>query len=151
MRQVSEKITVSLPKDTLRIADDNRERLGFHTRSDFIDAAIKEYVSRDLLKEFSGELTQLYSKIERSEIRNLEEHLAKLSYKIAVELAQINLLLADLSDYSFDRIRRLRGKAVTMVDQSKGYISLRAARKAGTVPEIHGDARAENRDMEREE
>lgn len=129
MNQKIEKITVSLPQETLRIADDNRERFGFHNRSDFINAAIREYVSRDLLKEFTGELTQFYKKIERSEIKSMEEHLAKLSYKIAVEIAQMNLLLASTIPLYYEDFSKLRSKAVKLVNASRGYVPLKTAKQ----------------------
>ena len=91
MERKTEKITVSLSPEVIRLADQNWEKFGFKNRSELIDAAIREYISRDLLKEFTGELSQFYQKIERSEIKHLEEHLAKLSYKIAVEIAQMHL------------------------------------------------------------
>ena len=91
MEKKTEKITVSLSPEVIHLADQNWEKFGFKNRSELIDAAIREYISRDLLKEFTGELSQFYQKIERSEIKHLEEHLAKLSYKIAVEIAQMHL------------------------------------------------------------
>ena len=83
MEKKTEKITVSLSPEVIHLADQNWEKFGFKNRSELIDAAIREYISRDLLKEFTGELSQFYQKIERSEIKHLEEHLAKLSYKDA--------------------------------------------------------------------
>ena len=68
MEKKTEKITVSLPPEVIRLADQNWEKFGFKNRSELIDAAIREYISRDLLKEFTGELSQFYQKIERSEI-----------------------------------------------------------------------------------
>jgi len=127
MNQEIEKITVSLPGETLRLADEGRKRFGFTNRSEFINAAIREYVSRDMLRQFSGELAEVYGKIERTEIKNLEEHLSKLSYKIAVELAQVNLLLASLLEIPFPDTQKLRGKAVNLVNQSRGYVSLKGA------------------------
>ncbi|WP_326974737.1 ribbon-helix-helix domain-containing protein [Caproicibacter sp. BJN0012] len=130
MNQRIEKITVSLPVETLRLADENRERLGFQNRSELIDASIREFVSRDILRQFSGELAELYGKIERSEMKDLEEHLSKLSYKIAVELAQVNLLLASLLEIPYDETQKLRGKAVRLVNQSRGYVPLKNAIKS---------------------
>ena len=127
MKQATEKITVSLHADTLRLADEKYKTLGFESRSDFINAAIREYISRDILRQFSGELAEIYGKIERSEIRNLEEHLSKLSYKIAVELAQINLLLASLIEVPYADTQKLRGKAVHLVNKSRGYVPLKDA------------------------
>ena len=72
MEKKTEKVTVSLSPEVIRLADHNWERFGFKNRSELIDAAIREYISRDLLKEFTGELSQFYQKIERSEIKYLE-------------------------------------------------------------------------------
>jgi metal-responsive CopG/Arc/MetJ family transcriptional regulator len=127
MSKEIEKITVSIPSETLRLADDNYKRFGFENRSEFINAAIREYISRDILRQFSGELAEVYGKIERSEIRNLEEHISKLSYKIAVELAQMNLLMASLLEVSYSDTQKLRGKAVRLVNQSRGYVPLKDA------------------------
>jgi len=132
MSREIEKITVSLPTETLRLADENRERFGFGNRSEFINAAIREYVSRDILRQFGGELAEVYSKIQHSEIRNLEEHLAKLSYKIAVEIAQMNLFLASIMEVPYLDTQKLRGKAVSMVNNSRGYVPLSVAVKHRT-------------------
>lgn len=132
MSRKIEKITVSLPTETLRMADENHERFGFENRSDFINVAIREYVSRDMLREFGSEIAEVYSKIQHSEIRNLEEHLAKLSYKIAVEMAQMNLFLASIMEVPYLDTQKLRGKAVSMVNNSRGYVPLREAIKNRT-------------------
>lgn len=129
MSREIEKITVSLPAETLQMADENHKRFGFENRSDFINAAIREYVSRDMLREFGSEIAEVYSKIQHSEIRNLEEHLAKLSYKIAVEMAQMNLFLASIMEVPYLDMQKLRGKAVSMVNNSRGYVPLSIAVK----------------------
>lgn len=135
MSREIEKITVSLPAETLRIADENHRRFGFENRSQFINAAIREYINRDLLREFGSEIAEVYSKIQHSEISNLEEHLSKLSYKIAVEIAQMNLFLASIMEVPYLDTQKLRGKAVNMVNNSRGYVPLREAIKNRT--EIH--------------
>jgi metal-responsive CopG/Arc/MetJ family transcriptional regulator len=132
MSREIEKITVSLPAETLRIADENHRRFGFENRSQFINVAIREYVNRDLLREFGSEIAEVYSKIQHSEIRNLEDHLSKLSYKIAVEIAQMNLFLASIMEVPYLDTQKLRGKAVNMVNNSRGYVPLREAIKNRT-------------------
>ena len=135
MSREIEKITVSLPTETLRLADENHRRFGFENRSEFINAAIREYISRDMLRQFGSEIAEVYSKIQHSEIRNLEEHLSKLSYKIAVEIAQMNLFLASIMEVPYLDTQKLRGKAVQMVNNSRGYVPLREVIKNRT--EIH--------------
>ncbi len=125
----TEKITVSLPGDTIRLADEKYAGFGFASRSELINAAIREYVSRDLMRQFTGELTKMYQQIERSEIKELEQHLSKISYKIAVELAQIYMLLATGMEIPYDVDRSLRGKAVKQVNQLKGFVPISKAVK----------------------
>ena len=125
MKQNIEKITVSLPKDTLRIVDDNRLRLGFENRSTLIDTALREYISQRLLKETG----QADDRILPTDIKNMENHLARLSFKIAVELAQMNLIWASVLDISDESIRSLRGRAVSLLKKTKGYIPLSTANK----------------------
>ncbi len=127
MKKQIEKITVSLPCDTLTLVDENLKRFGYDNRSSFINTAIREYINRDILRQFSGELAEVYGKIERTEIKNLEEHLSKLTYKIAVEIAQTNLLLASLLDIPYADTQKLRGKAVHLVNQTRGFVPLRDA------------------------
>lgn len=125
----TEKITVSLPHDTLRLADEKYAGLGFSNRSELINAAIREYLSRDLMLQFTSELASVYQKIEHSEIKELEQHLSKLSYKIAVELAQIYMLLATAMELPYDVDRSLRGKAVRQVKHLKGFVPISKAVK----------------------
>lgn len=135
MKQNIEKITVSLPKDTLRIVDDNRLRLGFENRSTLIDTALREYISQRLQEETG----QASGQIEHSEIKNMEDHLARLSFKIAVELAQMNLIWASVLDISDESIRSLRGRAVNLLKKTKGYIPLSTANKNALEIDIDPD------------
>lgn len=125
MKQNIEKITVSLPKETLKIVDDNRLRLGFENRSTLIDAALREYISQCLIKETG----QADDRILPTDIKNMENRLARLSFKIAVELAQMNLIWASVLDISDESIRSLRGRAVSLLKKTKGYIPLSTANK----------------------
>ena len=133
----TEKITVSLPRDTVKLADEVYAGLGFSSRSELINAAIREYLTRDLMRQFTGELTEIYQQIERSEIKDMERHLSKLSYKIAVELAQIYMLLATAVEIPYDIDRSLRGKAVKQVNHLKGFVPLsKAVKEAEELEEL---------------
>ena len=135
MKQNIEKITVSLPEETLRIVDDNRLRLGFENRSTLIDTALREYISRCLLKE-TGRPDE---RILPTDIKNMEDHLARLSFKIAVELAQMNLLMASAFMLENADIRNLRDKAVKLIKQTRGYIPLSTANKNALEIDIDPD------------
>lgn len=133
----TEKITVSLPGDTLKLADEKYTGFGFANRSELINAALREYFTRDMLRQFTGELASVYQQIERSEIKELERHLSKLSYKIAVELAQIHMLLATGMEIPYDVDRSLRGKAVKLVNRHNGFVPLsKAVQEAEEIAEM---------------
>ena len=144
MENKTEKITLSLSPEVIRLADQNCEKFGFTPSLAVVTGSPPEYISRDLLKEFTGELSQFYQKIERSEIKHLEEHLSKLSYKIAVEIAQTHLLMASITDLSKQDTRDLRAKAVALVNESKGYISLNTARKHKVPLQLEDDLEPED-------
>lgn len=129
---LKEKIGISLSRDVLKLEEESRRRLGFSSRSEFIEAAIREYIGRDIFRQYAEDMTRIYQSIERTEIKNLEERLSKLSYKIAVELGQLNLMFAEFGDYSYCEAQSLRGKAVGMVNQSKGFVTLPMAAKENT-------------------
>jgi len=124
-----QKIGVTLSQEILMLEEQNRQRFGFSSRSEFIEAAIKEYVSRDIFWQLGEDLMRIYQSMERTEIKNLEERMAKLSYKIAVELGQLNLMFADMGDYSYNQAQSLRSKAVRIVNESKGFVTLPVATK----------------------
>ena len=124
-----DKISVSLSDEVIRLEEQNREQLGFSSRSEFIEAAIKEYIARDTLGHFQKEITRIYKDLEHGEIKEMEDRLAMLSYKIAVEMAQVNLTLIYLSEFSDQDIYKLRERAVKLVNQSKGFVNLPTAKK----------------------
>lgn len=127
-----QKIGVTLSQEILAMEKQNRQRLGFSSRSEFIEAAIREYIGRNIYRQYTEDLMRVYQSIERTEIKNLEERLAKLSYKIAVELGQLNLMFADIGGYSYSEAQSFRGKAVGLVNQSKGFVTLPVATKETT-------------------
>jgi Arc/MetJ-type ribon-helix-helix transcriptional regulator len=124
-----EKISVSLSEEVIRLEEENRAQLGFSSRSEFIEVAVKEYIARDTLNHFSQEVARIHNELEHHEVKEMEERLAMLSYKIAVEMAQINLTLAYLSDFTDRDVHKLRERAVRLVNLSKGFVSLPMARK----------------------
>jgi len=124
MKRNSQKITVTMDNDTLRLADESISKLGCSNRSELIEKAVRAYLGKDLLKEFSQEIASVYGAIERSEIKNMEERMAKLSYKIAIEMAQVHVLLASFCELTYRDTQEVRKKAVKLVNETRGFITL---------------------------
>ena len=61
-----------------------------------------------------------------------------------MEIAQTHLLMASITDLSKQDTRDLRAKAVALVNESKGYISLDTARKHKVPLQLEDDTEAED-------
>ena len=66
MSQKKEKIGVSLPVATVKLADENLSQLGFLSRSELIDAAVNEYVTLHTLSKFPDELAEIYNQYKKT-------------------------------------------------------------------------------------
>ena len=150
MEKKTEKITVSLSPEVIRLADQNWEKFGFKNRSELIDAAIREYISRDLLKEFTGELSQFYQKIERSEIKHLEEQLGRLENRICRQLFRIcveqemacHMFASQCLGEPKETLEELRKTCVRDVKRTTGsirYDRIYAYQRGGLEPEEDED------------
>ena len=61
-----------------------------------------------------------------------------------MEIAQTHLLMASITDLSKRDTRDLRARAVALVNESKGYISLDTARKHKVPLQLEDDMEAED-------
>lgn len=94
------------------------------SRSDFICDAIEFYCSDLDSNNHRNVITAETSRVMRDNIKNLENHLAHILYKLAVEQAMINLILADKSfDMSDKELSAYRNAAHDSVRRSSGFIS----------------------------
>ena len=124
-----EKIGVSLSVETVRLLNENLSRLGFSSRSELVESAVNEYISLHILKQFPDKLAEIYDTIEARGIKNMEDRMASMLYKIAVEVAQMNLILSDDMELTDTNFYNLRRDAVKMVNHTGGIVTLKKALK----------------------
>jgi len=129
MSQRKEKFGVSLPAETVKLMDENLLRLGLSSRAKLVDAAVNEYISLHILKQFPDELSEIYGAIEARGIKAMEDRMAGLLYKIAIEIAQMNLLLYDEMGLNDDDFYNLRRDAAKMVNHNGGIVHLKTIAK----------------------
>lgn len=133
-----QKITVSLPEDVLQLIDKKWPQQGFKNRSAYITNAISQYASQEFLMRFPKELAEIHDHINQPGLKDMENRMGKLSYKIAMEIAQMNVLLASLAGLSYDQSRKTRKKAYDLVQQSRGFVSLPQAARGPVSLEDDG-------------
>jgi metal-responsive CopG/Arc/MetJ family transcriptional regulator len=127
-----EKIGVSLSVETIILADETYGRFGFSSRSELIDAAINKYVMLQALGKYPDELEGIYNSIEARGIKEMEDRMASMLYKVAVEIAQVNLLLTEDMELNDRMVGRLRRDAVRLVKVTGGVVSLKQATNNGS-------------------
>lgn len=98
------------------------------SRSEFVCDAIEFYCCEMDSDNHRNVITSEMSRVVRDNIGSLESHLAHIMFKLAVEQANINLLLADkLFDMTDEEIRAYRNNAYDIVRKNNGFISFECA------------------------
>ena len=130
---MEDKDTVSNPKTKygFRIHDDVSKMIDTHlsaantaTRSSFVEEAVRFYCCELDSKTHQNVITSETARVIRDNVKNLENRLAYILFKIAGEQANLGLLLADrLLNMSDEDIRATRNDAYDIVRSRNGFIS----------------------------
>ena len=104
---------------------------GCASRTEFIEKAVREHLSRLITNEENPLLPTAISSAIEGRIGVFEERMAKLLYKQAVELAMIEGILVDELEVTKEQIDSLRSWCVEQVKRTNGRLSFKAI--AGAV------------------
>lgn len=96
------------------------ERHGYKSPSEFIEAAVLNYIGQLTTAENMDYVAQTLTTVMDGVQGVSEARLRRVLFKQAVELAMVENLLVNLSGYSAEDIRKLRGKVVKDVKNLKG-------------------------------
>jgi len=113
--------------ELLKIADSYLKQANCKSRNEFINQAIRFYIAF-LQKESDAEfLTPALESVLSGMLGGLENRMARLLFKLAVELSMTMHIVASQSDVSEENLTRLRGYCVDEVKRLNGKISFDAA------------------------
>ena len=121
------KIGLSLSPELLELEASRRAELGFTSRSELFETAVREYISKREVARFADTAATVYEKIEAHAMHEFEERMSKLMFKISIELAQNNLMFSNVLELSHNDILELRKHAHRLVCESNGRVSFAAA------------------------
>ncbi len=96
------------------------ERHGYKSPSEFIEAAVLNYISQLTTAENMDYVAQTLITVMDSVQGMSEARLRRVLFKQAVELAMIENILVNLGGLSPDDIRQLRGRVIKDVKNLKG-------------------------------
>jgi hypothetical protein len=116
-------------KDLLKIADSYLAKANCKSRNEFINLAIRHFIAY-LQKEQDNEfLTPALESVLSGMLGDTENRLARLLFKVAVELSMLLHVTASQTDVSEDDLTRLRGYCVEEVKRLNGRISFDEANR----------------------
>ena len=129
MEMKNNKITIRLSDETLKKCNEGMDITNCKVRNEFIEKAIEfysGYVSAEVHSEFlSDVITESMEGIAKA----LENRFGRLLFKIAVEMAKLEQMLASINEMDDETIERLHKRCVDEVKKINGIIKMEDAVK----------------------
>ena len=121
--ETKERIPVWLYPSTLENMDKVIAFDNCKNRSEFIEKAVRFYSGYILAKDTSEFLTHTLISAIRGTMDDSENRMARLLFKLAVEVSMMTHVLASGLEITDAELSRLRGKCVNDVKRTSGRIS----------------------------
>ena len=117
-----QRYTVWLTKEAVDKSDTAVTIKNFANRSDFIEKAIHFYCGYIYQEEHSEILSDVITESMEGIIKLLENRFGRLLFKIAVEMAKLEQMLAAINEMDDETIERLHKRCVDEVKKINGII-----------------------------
>lgn len=116
-----------LSDKTVQQIENNLRASGCKNASEFVTKAIEFYVGYLNAEADSAYLSPAIQSTMKAVVKNTEDRLARIMYKMAVEQAMMMNLFASEMEYDEATLDRLRGRCVKEINSTKGKYSLEDA------------------------
>lgn len=123
------RVETRINKDLLSECDFRLNKSTFHSRTDYVEAALRfynQYFDGECPLEF---LAPVFATFLDSSFKGFENRISRNIFKVAVELAKLQNMLATVNDLDEDSLRRLHIRCVDEVKRINGLIDFEDAVK----------------------
>lgn len=124
-----QRCTVWLTKEAVLKSDAGMVQEELPSRSDYIERAIHFYAGHLAMGHNTDYIAQAIHESVSGTVKTSENRLARLLFKIAVEMAKLEQMLATINDMDEETLRRLHIRCVNDVKKLNGIISMEDAVK----------------------
>lgn len=124
-----QRYTVWLSRDAVQKSDAAVTVEGLKNRSDFIEKAIHFYSGYLYQEQHLDFLSDVLLEAMTGIVKTSENRLARLLFKIAVEMAKLEQMLAVINDMDEETMKRLHIRCVNEVKKINGIIKMEDAVK----------------------
>lgn len=114
---------IYINRSLLKLCDENIPKTNASSRSEFISDAVKMYIAWLNSKDNSKVLTPALESVIGAKIADTENRLARLLFKLSVEMAMMMNVVAASSEVDAESLNRLRGECVKEVKRLNGNFS----------------------------
>ena len=118
------RIGITIYPETVEKADRYLELANARSRSDFIEEDITFYAGYLVAEEKMNFMAKVLTQTLRAIVKMSEDRLARMDFKMAVEIAKISHMMAPLCELDDEDLRRLHIKCVDEVKHINGIVKL---------------------------
>ncbi|MCK9479030.1 MAG: hypothetical protein M0R40_05960 [Firmicutes bacterium] len=119
------KTGIALPPECIKLMDRHMQDCRCYSRNELVQKAIEHYVRSNIGREYDEYFNNNDDSKTAKAIQELATRLARIDFKIAVQLAQLNMFFAHALQLSWEDSEYYKGKAVQLVKSTKGIVELK--------------------------
>lgn len=127
MEDKKNKITIRISDETLRKCNEGMSITDCGVRNDFIERSIEFYSVYVSAQTHTDFLASVILESMSGIVKTSENRIARLLFKIAVEMAKLEQMLASINDMDEETMRRLHIRCVNEVKKINGIIKMEDA------------------------
>lgn len=121
------KYTIWMYPETWEKVKELYKEAGCPRKSDFIEQAVRFYVGYMTAENKANFLPNMFLSNMRSIVRESDNRNSRMLFKLAVEIAMVENILANLSKYDLLSVERLRGQCIEEVKGINGMMQFEDA------------------------
>ena len=119
---VKQKMAVYFQPETIKKIEQEYREDNCASKTEFIEKAVKFYIGYLRQQEEVNYLSPMITETVKSQIKGTEQRLARLIFKVAVELGKLSHMTAAMNDVDDETLKKLHAMCVTEVRKINGII-----------------------------
>ena len=127
MEDKKNKITIRISDETLRKCNEGMSITDCGVRNDFIERSIEFYSGYVSAQTHTDFLASVILESMSGIVKTSENRIARLLFKIAVEMAKLEQMLASINDMDEETMRRLHIRCINEVKKINGILTMEEA------------------------
>lgn len=122
-----EKMAVYFQPETMRKIEQEYREDNCSSKTEFIEKAVRFYIGFLRQQEEVNYLSPLITETVKAQIKGTEQRLARLMFKVAVELGKLSHMTAAINDVDDETLEKLHAMCVNEVRKINGIIDFQDA------------------------